>query len=141
MAPAVFPSARVGGTEVMLDTLRVQLQRAVENARDRDRREADGQFALIVGGRECVTCSADLIAGIDKIVSGMPLVRRIDGGCGPLCLAFESVDLATIEGARRTHIRSATFIAFGTAGQPEPWDQFRISLLLIGCRPDGQDHK
>ncbi len=75
------------------DTVQVRLERAVANARDVDRNEADERFgALVVGAREDVKCSDDFIARVDKIMAGMPLAYRIDGGCGPAWLAFESVD-------------------------------------------------
>lgn len=75
------------------DTLHVRLKRAVKNARDLDRGEADERYgALIVGAREDVKCTDDFIKRVDKIVAGMPLAYRIDGRCGPAWLAFESVD-------------------------------------------------
>lgn len=75
------------------DTLHVRLDRAVKNARDLDRTEADERFgALIVGAREDVECNDDFIKRVDDLVAEMELAYRIDGGCGPAWLAFKSVD-------------------------------------------------
>jgi len=80
-------------SNVREDTLHGWLERAVQNARDLDKSEADERLgALIVGARHDVECGDDVIKRLDDIMAGMPLAYRIDGGCGPAWLAFESVD-------------------------------------------------
>jgi hypothetical protein len=78
---------------VRAETIRASLKRALKDAREVDKGEADIRVGcLLVGPRTVVVCTSDFIKQMDAIMRTMPIAFRINGGCSPVWIAFELVE-------------------------------------------------
>lgn len=74
------------------ETLNAKLEIAVRDAVEVHSDEADLRVGcLVVGARDDVNCNERFTGHIDDIMAEMPLAFRINGGLGPVWLAFKAV--------------------------------------------------